>query len=122
MSGGLFTSYRDAAITSLRGLAFIALDDTGYVIRGSYADDSGGGVTSTFGTAGTYACRVDPLTSRSGLTANQIDERSTHVISVAPGVDAAVSDRFRIGTTDYEITAVRTRTDEQIRELEAIEA
>lgn len=122
MSGGLFTSYRDASLTQLRGLAWMALDETGYVMRGTFASDSGGGATATYATAGTFACRVDPLGSRSGELATRVDERSTHIVSIQPNADVDVDDRFRIGSDDYEITAVRSRTNEQIRELEAVKA
>lgn len=122
MSGGLFSPYRDATITHLRGLAYIALDDSGQVMRGSFASDSGGGGTFTYAAVGTYACRIDPIGQRSGEIANKIDERTTHVITLAPDTDVGTADRFRIGSTDYEITAVRTRTNEQVRELEAVVA
>jgi len=109
-------------LTQLRGIAWMALDDTGYVMRGTTTDDAGGGGTFTFGTAGTYACRVDPLGSRGGEIANQINERTTHIITIPPDSSVTESDRFRTGGVDYEITAVRSRTQEQIRELEAVKA
>lgn len=100
----------------------MALDETGYVMRNVDSDDAGGGATETWGTAGTFACRIDPVGARSGELADQINERTTHLISVKPGADVSESDRFRISGVDFEITAVRSRTQEQIRELEAVEA
>lgn len=116
------TSFHKAPLIQLRGIAWMALEDTGYVMRGSTTDDLGGGGTYTFGTAGTYACRIDPLSSQGGEVADQVNERSTHVISVPPLADINTKDRFRISGSDYEITAVRSRTQEPIRELEAVKA
>lgn len=113
------------SLTQLRGAAWLALDDTGYVIRntaGTAGDDAGGGYTEARGTAGTYACRIDPLGSRGGEIANQVNERTTHIITVPPLADVTENDDFKIGSQEYEITAVRSRTLEPIRELEAVEA
>ncbi len=115
-------SYDTAPFVQLRGLPFLALSDTGYVMRGTSTDDAGGGGTFTYGTAGTYFCRIDPMGARSGEIANQVDERSTHMITVQPDADVTVADRFRISSVDYEVTAVRSRTQEPIRELEAVKA
>lgn len=118
----MLTSYHNATLTQLRGIAWMALEDTGYVVRGTVTDDAGGGGTHTFSTVGTYSCRIDPLGSRSGEIANQINERTTHIITVPPETSVTESDRFRIDGIDYEITAVRSRTQEPIRELEAVKA
>lgn len=118
----MYTSYHNATLTQLRGIAWMALEDTGYVMRGSVTDDGGGGGTYTFGTVGTYDCRIDPVSGHPGEVANRIDERTTHLITIPPDTSVTTSDRFRIDGTDYEITAVRSRTQEPIRELEAVKA
>lgn len=109
--------------TQLRGLAFLALSDTGYVIGGSVTDDGGGGGTSTWGTLGSSVpCRVDPMGGGEGVVANQLDDRSTHLITVPPNASVDHTDRFQvIDVGTFEITAVQTRTRETVRTLEAVE-
>lgn len=118
----LATKLHDVRPTTLRGLRFMALSDTGYVLRGTVTDNAGGGGTMTFGTAGTFACRVDPLGGGESRIAERVDERTTHLITVPPGADVSAADRFRVsGFGDFEITAVAVRTDEAVRVLEAVE-
>ncbi len=106
----------------LRGLAFLAFADTGYVLRlsGTVDDGGGGRGSATWGTVGSaLPCRVTPMGAQKGMVAAQIDERSTHTIYLPPATTVIESDRFAVGSDTYEITAVKARTDEPIRELEA---
>lgn len=117
------TSLHDNVPTTLRGLRFLALSETGYVLRGTVTDNQGGGASSSYGTVGTVDCRVDPVGGRETVIANRIDERTTHLITVPPQTNVAAEDRFQIsGIGDFEITAVQVRTDEQVRLLEAVES
>lgn len=111
------------APSQLRGLAWLSLSDQGRFLSTAGSDDGGGGIRGSF-VAGSYMpCRVDPMGARGAVTAEQIDERSTHLITCPPQTTANTTGRFEIqnGGT-YEITAVRTRTGEWVRELEAVEA
>lgn len=118
----LSTTAHDITPTTLRGLTFLSLSETGYLLRGTVTDNAGGGGSLTFGTAGTYACRVDPIGGGEREVANRLDERTTHRITVPPDSAITASDRFAVATFGtFEITAVRTRTDEQVRILEAVE-
>lgn len=112
----------DSAPDQLRGLAFLRLADTGYILRGTVVDNGGGGGTTTFGTAGTVFCRVDPLGGGESVIANRLDERTTHHITVPAQTVIDAADQFRVSGETYEITAVRARTQEQVRVLEATEA
>jgi SPP1 family predicted phage head-tail adaptor len=116
------TSLHDNVPTTLRGLRFLALSDTGYILRGTVTDNQGGGGTYTFGTVGTVDCRVEPIGGGEGVIANRVDERTTHRITTPPGTDVNAKDRFQIvGIGEFEITAVDVRTDEQVHVLEAVE-
>lgn len=117
----LATFLNGGTVTQLRGLAFLSLSDTGYILRGSISDDGGGGGTATFGTAGTFPCRVDPMGGDERSIAGRIEARSTHVITLPPETSIDASERFRVGTTDFEITAVLERTAEPVRFVEAVE-
>jgi hypothetical protein len=144
----LGTSLYDSVPTRLRGLAFLSLSDTGHVLTRTMVDSRGtvmvggtwGGSQGTVyfpgtGTAGTFTggqvetftagtaipCRVDPMGGEEGTVANRIDERTTHRITVPPQTVVSARDRFSTTAGTYEITAVRTRTQEPVRILEATE-
>lgn len=119
---GIATFLGAEPVTSLRGLLWLALSDTGHVGTSSIASDAGGGgsATWTFGTA--VPCRVDPLTGDEARSADRISDRSTHLITVPPGLQLTPSDRFQIdGRGTYEITAVRDRTSEPAGFVEVVQ-
>ena len=105
----------------LRGIAWLTLSETGYVLRGTAVDDGGGGVTQTWGTAGTVQCRLDPLTGGEDVFGGQVDDRSTHLLTLPPGTSLVDTDRVYIpqrGT--FEVTAVRQRTREWTTRAEVV--
>lgn len=107
---------------NLRGLLWLRLTDTGYVLAGSATDDSGGGASTTWNAGTAIPCRVDPLAGGEEQIGSGIDDRSTHVITVPAGTSVTSQSRFAItnrGT--FEITAVRERTSEWARRFEAVE-
>lgn len=109
--------------TSLRGLQWLALSDTGVIESRTATSDSGGGATVAWAASGTASCRIDVLGAReSRLTGGQIDERSTHVVTVPLGVAVSTSDRVTIaGRGTFEVTAVRQVTSEFDTTFEVIE-
>lgn len=111
--------------TQLRGLAWLAFSDTGYLVSGTVVSDSGGGGTLTW-TAGTTGipCRIDPVSDRgvSRLTGGAIDERSSHMVTVPPGTTVPVAGRFAItGRGTFEVTATHQRTGELESVFEVIQ-
>lgn len=116
------TFLHDNVPTQLRGLNFLSLSQTGQVLTRTLTDDTGGGQTETYTAGSDISCRVDPVGGGESEIANRIDERTTHKITVPPATVVSAADRFQIdGIGDFEITAVRTRTDESVRVLEAVE-
>jgi head-tail adaptor len=116
------TTLHDVTPTTLRGLTFLSLSEVGHVLARTYGDDSGGGQTGTYTQGSAIACRVDPVGGREGIVADRLDERTTHKITVPPDTTVSAADRFSVTTFGtFEITAVRARTDEQVRILEATE-
>jgi hypothetical protein len=108
--------------TRPHGVAWFELTATGYVHTRGGVDNLGGGYTETYsaGTTG-VPCRVDPVGGRSAEFADQIDERSTHLIAVPPHTPITEADRFVVtGAGTFEITVVRTRTGEELRLLEGV--
>jgi hypothetical protein len=111
--------------TVMRGLQWLALSDTAIVQSPTAVSDSGGGATTTWNPAGTFACRIDVLGAggREGrVTGGQIDERSTHVVTVPLGSTVSASDRVAItGRGTFEVTAVRQVTSEFDTTFEVIQ-
>jgi hypothetical protein len=107
----------------LRGLAWLSMSDYAQIGAGTVTSDTGGGGTTTWAYGSTVACRVDPLSAAGGrVTGGQIDERSTHVITVPPGVSVATDSRISVldrGT--FEVTATHTRTAAETQVFEVIQ-
>lgn len=109
--------------SQLRGLNWLSMSDLGTVGSGTVISDGGGGGTTTWAEGGTVACRIDPLSGGGGrVTGGQIDERSTHQVTVPPGVVVSASDRFTIvnGGT-FEVTATHQRTAAETQVFEVIQ-
>jgi hypothetical protein len=118
----LTTFLNDGTVSQLRGAAWLALSDVGQVGEGTVTDDSGGGGSVTWAYGTDVPCRLDPITSNESLMAGRVNDRSTHLITVPPNLTVLTSSRFAItGRGTFEITAVRERTGEQLRFLEAVE-
>lgn len=108
----------------LRGLQFLSLSDVGLILSPTSVSDAGGGASTTWGTAGTAACRVDPLGSAADgrLTGGQIDERSTHVVTAPTGTGVSTSDRVSIaGRGTFEVTALRETTAGPVEMFEVLQ-
>lgn len=120
----IFTSYGEADFVQLRGLAWMALDETGHARSTAGSSDAGGGFTAGSATLGTaIPCRLDPLTGRETLVAGRIDDRSTHMLSTPPGTDLDLSQQFVVDSWGtFEVTAQRKRTQEGLRIYELVEA
>jgi hypothetical protein len=118
----LSTFLNGRAPSTLRGLQFLALSDAGVILTRTATSDSGGGASLAWGTAGTVACRIDPLTTDSRVTGGVIDERSTHVVTAPMGSTVSASDRLVIsGRGTFEVTAAGQTTSEFAHIFEVIE-
>jgi hypothetical protein len=84
-------------------------------------DDGGGGGTFVYTAGSALACRIAPVGAQSGQIANQVNERTTHVVTVPPNASITADDRFAVtGRGTYEVTAVRQRTGAPLREIEVV--
>lgn len=111
------------AYTSLRGLQWLALSDTGSVLIRTYTSDSGGGATQVWAAGSAVPCMIESITShaQSGLIGGRIDERSTHTVTVPVGTSVDNANRFQItGRGTFEITAVHQQTAEWARTFEVV--
>jgi hypothetical protein len=111
-----------APVVQLRGIAWLALSETGQVGAGSVVSDGGGGGTTVWSYAGTIPCRVDPLAPDEGVNAGRMSDRSTHLITCPPETAVTASNRFSVaGRGTFEVTAVDWHTDELVRVVEAVQ-
>lgn len=119
----LSTFLRDHPPTALRGLQWLALNDTAVIQRRTATSDSGGGASYVWAAYGTVECRVDPINMGSGrLTGGRIDERSTHVITCPTDAVVTTNDRaFVSGRGTFEVTQLRDRSDALTTVFEAIQ-
>lgn len=113
------TSLHDVQPFELKGLYWLGLSETGYVLRPTIADNLGGGGTYTFGTVGTYACRVDPSGGAEDLRAGRIEEGTSHAITLPPWASVTAKDRFKVAGGTYEIRQVSSRTNQNVLTLQA---
>jgi hypothetical protein len=119
---GLSTFLDGQNPSQLRGLAWLALSETGNVVAGSAASDAGGGSTVVWTAGAAVPCRIDPVTDQSRIVGGRIDERSTHVVTVPPGTAVSASDRFAIaGRGTFEVTATHEQTGEMARMFEVVQ-
>lgn len=120
----LSTFLNGGTATQLRGLQWLALSDVGHVLAGTVVSDSGGGGTFTWSAAGTFDCRIDPISAGSGgVTGGRIDERSTHLVTTTAGAAVTTNNRFAITSRGtFEVTATRTRTGALTEVFEVVEA
>lgn len=111
--------------TQLRGLLWLSLSDTGTVGTRTSTSDSGGGASETWAYGASIPCRVDPIASSGDdetIVASRLSDRSTHLITTPPGTVAGIANRFAIANGGtYEITAVRDRTAQTAKFLEAVQ-
>lgn len=110
---------------------FVAdFDSTATVLTFSSASDGAGGQVETYTPGAPVAARIAPMGrgeptavrgTRSG--GDRVDARTTHVISLPPGTAVTARDRIEMADGSvYEVTAIRSRTDEIIRRAEMMEA
>jgi hypothetical protein len=104
--------------TATRGLTFF-MPETGGIVTSTFTSDSGGGATATRGTV-TSPCRIDALAGNESEVANRISDRSTHIVSFPAETTVTSENDLVIGSTEYEITAVRDYTGELTRVVEVV--
>lgn len=93
----------DAQLAYMRSMINDLLPDTGYVLSLAYTNDGYGGITETWGTAGTISCRIDPLRGGESLTGAAVNPY--HGFRLTAPYDAVISEANRIKVDD-EIYAV----------------
>jgi SPP1 family predicted phage head-tail adaptor len=108
-----------ADIQSMRTVAEQALPGTAVIHSGTLASDNGGGYTETFTASGTVSCRVAPVSGAEREEGDRISAESQYVITLPAGTTVETDDRIVAGGVTYNVTAVRDRSWEVTRRVEA---
>lgn len=111
-------------LAEMRGTAEEALDTTAVIQTKSFVSDGGGGGTTAWTPAGTVSARLAPYMSGGNSEGVEGERLSTEsqVIFTFPA-DTVVDHNARVvcdGAT-YEVTAIRQRSQELTRRIEAKE-
>lgn len=106
------------------------LPETGYILTASEQVDQGGGTETTYAKGPAIACAIAPLKggeytgirAQTKPTGDRADARTTHVITAPAGTEVSETSRIEIeGWGTFEVTALRRRSIEVLREIEARE-
>jgi hypothetical protein len=117
----MFPSARD--VEYARAAANQTLTSEARVFVYSSAPDGAGGTNESYtGMPGTVNCRIAPLGGgEGGSVGARVDARTTHVLTFPAGTAVTASDRVNMENRVYEVTAVRVRSNEITRRVEARE-
>jgi head-tail adaptor len=108
-----------AEITRMRTVAEQAMPGTAVIHAGTLTSDSGGGYTETFTASGTVACRVAPIMGTEGEEGDRITADAQYVITLPAETTVETDDRLEVGAITYTVVAVRDRSWELTRRVEA---
>ena len=100
-----------ADIAGMRTVIQTTLQGTAYIMRATEVSDDMGGVTQTFGTAGTVSCHLSPravVEAGEDDTASRIVTEGLKTLTCPSTADLRTTDRVRVSGTDYEVLSVST--------------
>jgi SPP1 family predicted phage head-tail adaptor len=96
----------DAELTAIRADVERMLPDTCAILAGTQSPDGYGGITTTWGTVTTCACRIDPLTGREALAGGAVQPYHAYIVTLPYGTTVTEGNRVEIGGTRYTIKSV----------------
>lgn len=108
-----------AEIARMRTIAEQALPGTAVIQGGSLTSDGGGGWTEAFTGGGTVACRVSPISGNEREIGDRISADSQYVLTLPAETTVETDDRIVVAGVTYNVTAVRDRSWEVTRRVEA---
>lgn len=82
------------------------LPDTAYILSVTYVSDGYGGLTETWGTALTSACRIDPLNGTEVLAGGAIQPYHAFQLTLPHDTALTTEERIKIGTVTYSVKDV----------------
>lgn len=106
-------------LASMRATAERALPGTAVIQWGTLTSDGGGGWTEGFVASGTVACRVAPISGSEREVGDRVSAESQYVITLPAETSVETDDRIVVSGVTYNVTAVRDRSWEVTRRVEA---
>src|SRR5512146_3162744 len=100
------TGIPDADLTWMRAAINELLPGTAYVLTCSYVSDGGGGLTETWGTAGTVDCRLDAWSGNEVLTGGAVQPFHRYRMTVPYDTTLTTADRVQVDGIDYAVKSV----------------
>lgn len=114
-----------AELANARADAEELLPDTGYVLACAAGSDGAGGQEESFLKGDSTPCAIAPFSrtrsgGEGGTAGDRIDSRTTHFITLPALTTVTEADRIEIdGQGTFEVLAVRKRSEELTRRVEA---
>lgn len=119
------TLIEDTELASMRGTAAQALDGTAVFQRKAWVSDGGGGGTTTWSAGGTVPCRLAPIATggkeAESVTAGRLSADSQVLFTFPAETDVGHEDQIVYGGGTFSVTAIRLRSVELTRRVEAKE-
>lgn len=121
--------FRTGELERIQAACETLLPTTCVIAPPAVVPDGGGGQTITYAyTAPAVDCRIGPVAggeaigSRQRHPGDRIDDRTTHILTLAHDTVIEETYRVRTASTDYEVTTVRKRPGvEMVRRVELME-
>lgn len=113
-----------AEIEGMRETASEALDGTAVIQTQAFVSDGGGGGTTTWTAAGTVAARLAPYMSggnSEGVEGGRLSTESQVIFTFPAETSVDHNARVVFDGGTYEVTAIRQRSQEMSRRVEAKE-
>lgn len=89
----------------------LSLPDTAVITRGTFVSDGGGGGTVDYKPAGTFDCRIAPLTAPEnpeGVQGGRINPEAQFVVTLPAETEVTTEDRIEVDSTTYSVEALRS--------------
>jgi SPP1 family predicted phage head-tail adaptor len=101
------TQLSTSELAQIRADVLTLLPDTGYLLSLSFVSDGAGGLTETWGTAGTVSYRLDPIRQRESVAGAALTSFNMYQLTLPHNTTVTVDQRFRAAdSTEYTIQGV----------------
>jgi len=112
---------RSDELDGLRTDALAALTDSCDVMRAARVSDDAGGVTETWASEGTVACRLVPARSaREDVAGGAVASITRWAVLFAHDADVMASDRLEIGGVTYEVVGVGVGSESAVMRADVV--
>jgi SPP1 family predicted phage head-tail adaptor len=101
------TQLSTSELAQIRADVLTLLPDTGYLLTLSMAPDGAGGISETWGTAGTVAYRLDPIRQRESIAGAALTSFNMYQLTLPHDTTVTAEQRFKAADgSQYSILGV----------------